>query len=174
MGTRGLRINASIVAALIMVALIAITLINLELSLREDGPDPRTEVLFNETWEANSLVPPDGTMELHEFTVDEGVEALEITFAIRLTSRELVNTSLGDLNVTFDPYMTLSLSSPDGPTEWQSWFNATAGDTVVLKSPTAGTWTLLIKTRGYGTDVPDLYGLPFPFHDHVHVVIEAS
>jgi hypothetical protein len=134
----------------------------------EDPPyPPEGEVLVDETWEADSLIPPDTCSDTYTLRLKEGVSRLQIRYEVNLPFSGLNGSDIPpfNLSINFTPNFLLRLRGPDNEVVWNTTTNESETGTITLDA-TKGVWTLRLEVRGYGLELGEM-----EFRDDVHVIV---
>jgi hypothetical protein len=160
-------------AALFLVAIVITSIVWVNQGSREEDEGPRLGALASISWEAETFDPPHSADELVDLQVDLGVDILHVKYSVQLPSVELEVARLLNRSLEPPPYFSLTLWEPDGTTVWEAFVNVTSSAAKIVPVEEAGTWTLRVSFRGYGTDDGTALGLTFDFRDSVSVTVSA-
>jgi len=118
----------------------------------EGSPYPSDgKVLAEDSWQANSFIPPDTYANTLAFKVKEGATLLIIEYEIDLPSGLINVSEVGPFNLTMNPLVTLRLRGPDNEIVWNLTTNQTSIGDVPIDA-IDGAWTLRFEAKGHSWD----------------------
>lgn len=116
-----------------------------------DPQGPRTP-LVEESWSADSFIPPDTSSMTHSLKVDMDVTALIVLYNVELPSSLIEEIPLPEIAIVFEPNITFRLRDPTNKIIFNITLNETDDGYQIINDPSPGLWSLRVEAKGYGID----------------------
>ncbi len=119
-----------------------------------ENPDPQGSnvPLVEESWSADSFIPPDTYSMTHSLWIDADASELVVLYDVELPSALIEEMPLPETEMVFEPAITFRLRDPTNKIIFNITLNETDNGFQMISDLSPGLWSLRVEAKGYGID----------------------